>query len=603
MNASFSPERLRRFHKLSEEYLRRVAKDQQSQRGWYDDQGIRQGGLIAFVRYFWHVIEPDRPFVDGWPLWAMCEHLEAVTFGEITRLLVTVPPGFMKSLLVNVFWPAWEWGPCKRTHYRYVAFSYSASLTERDNDRFRNLITSEAYQRLYGPLRTKTEKKETQVEEINEEGQVELRNKTTIKVMNTRTGWKLASSVGGVGTGERGDRVVIDDPHNVVEAESERVRTETTRWFRESISARFNDLDTGALIVIMQRVHADDLAGIALSPDFDYCHLMIPWEFDSARVIGEDGAPIPTGIGWLDPRLPEGPDENGDWSAHDNEPAWPQRFSPAAILRLQRELGPYGWASQYQQSPVPRGGGLFRQHWWKVWAPADGKYPLFDFVLGSLDAAVTEKEENCPAGFTVWGVFKESGEEDFIAVMLVDAWRKRLNLHGDDTPREGAEIYKLGDDLPMKRQRDLMWHRRVSHQWGLVEWVAWTCKLRHVDLLLIECEKGGIAAAQEMQRLYGNEGFSVQLRTVTGDKYARAYGVVPMFSQGKIWAPVKDWSEMVIEEMAAFPRHKFNDLTDSATQALKYLRESGLLQTNAEVNEAERQRRLHRPQSRALYPV
>lgn len=603
MNYAFAPDKLRRFQKLSDEYLRRVAKDQHAKRGWYDKDGVRQGGLIAFVRYFWHVIEPDREFVDGWPLWAMCEHLEAVTFGEVTRLLINVPPGFMKSLLVNVFWPAWEWGPMKRTHYRYVAFSYSASLTERDNDRFRNLITSESYQKLYGPMRTKTERKEITIEETNDDGQVELRNKTTIKVMNTRTGWKLASSVGGVGTGERGDRVIIDDPHNVTEAESDRIRAETGRWFRESISSRFNDLDTGALIIIMQRVHSDDVAGIALSPDFDYCHLMIPWEFDSSRVVDDDNQPIATGIGWVDPRLPNEPDDDGNWTANDDEPAWPERFSDDAMARTKRELGIYAFAAQYQQSPVPRGGGLFKRHWWKVWAPEDGKFPMFDYVIGSLDAAVTEKEENCPAGFTVWGVFKEPEGPDFTGVMLVDAWRKRLNLHGEDTPREGVELYQLGDDARMKAQRDLIWHRRASHLWGLVEWVAWTCKLRHVDLLLIECEKGGIAAAQEMERLYGNEPWSVQLRTVVGDKYARAYGVVPMFSQGKIWAPVKDWSEMVIEEAEAFPRHRFKDLTDSMTMALRYLRESGLLQTNDEVREGERQRGMHRPQRKALYPV
>src|SRR5262249_45210513 len=148
---------------------------------------VRQGGLIAFIRHFWSILEPETKFVDGWALWAVVEHLEAVTFGEITRLLINVPPGFAKSIIVDCFWPAWEWGAMNKPHLRYVAFSYSASLTERDNGKFRDLITSEPYQALYGD-------------------RVQLRNKTTIKVFNTKTGWKLASSVGGVGTGERGDR-------------------------------------------------------------------------------------------------------------------------------------------------------------------------------------------------------------------------------------------------------------------------------------------------------------------------------------------------------------------------------------------------------------
>src|SRR4029077_8866993 len=119
-----------------------LIKEEHSSYGWYDDDDVRQGGLIAFVRHFWHVLEPETPFVDGWPLWAMCEHLEAVTRGDINRLLMNVPPGSMKSLLVNVFWPAWEWGPMTLSHLRYVTFSYSASLTERDNGKFRDLVTS-----------------------------------------------------------------------------------------------------------------------------------------------------------------------------------------------------------------------------------------------------------------------------------------------------------------------------------------------------------------------------------------------------------------------------------------------------------------------------
>src|SRR5262249_35008565 len=160
---------------------------------------------------------------DGWPLWAMCEHLEAVDAGEITRLLINIPPGHMKSLLTDVFFPAWQWGPRGKAHHRFIAFSYSAHLTERDNDRFRVLITSSEYQKLYGPLATRIE----QGERTETVKGVELRNKTTLKVMNTATGWKLASSVGGVGTGERADILIVDDPHNVTQAESEQVRGET----------------------------------------------------------------------------------------------------------------------------------------------------------------------------------------------------------------------------------------------------------------------------------------------------------------------------------------------------------------------------------------
>ena len=177
----------------------------------------RPGGLLQFVKDFWHVLEPETKFVDGWPLEVICRHLEAVTAGEINRLLINVPPGFMKSLLTDVFWPAWEWGPMNLEHMRYVTFSYSSSLTERDNQRFGDLICSEEYQELYGD-------------------RVQVKKRGEKIVSNARTGWKLASSIGGVGTGQRGNRIILDDPHNVKEAESDTVRQEAVRWFREAMS-------------------------------------------------------------------------------------------------------------------------------------------------------------------------------------------------------------------------------------------------------------------------------------------------------------------------------------------------------------------------------
>src|SRR5580658_1651982 len=202
-------QKLESFARLLQEKRRREERRLHKKRGYRDPEtGKWTGGLYAFVKYFWHILEPGTQFVDGWPIEAICEHLEAVTFGEIRLLLINIFPGAMKSLLVDVFWPAWEWGPQELGHLRYVAFSYSSSLTERDNAKFRDLITSGEYKAMYGEAVTARKTGET-------------------KVTNTKQGWKLASSVSGVGTGERGDRVVLDDPHNVKESESDAVREET----------------------------------------------------------------------------------------------------------------------------------------------------------------------------------------------------------------------------------------------------------------------------------------------------------------------------------------------------------------------------------------
>lgn len=506
-----------------------------------------RGGLLKFVKHFWHVLEPQTPFVDGWPLHAICEHLEAVSRGEITRLLINVPPGFMKSLLVDVFWPAWEWATIG-AHLRYVTFSYSSSLTERDNRRFGALVSCVEYQELYSQ-------------------QIQLVKLGDKMVSNKATGWKLASSVGGVGTGERGNRVILDDPHNVKEAESEIVRQETVRWFRESMSNRLNDMETDAIIIIMQRLHGDDVSGVILEKGMAYDHLMIPMEYDYGRQTDANYEPIRTSIGWYDPRYDEGEADEVDGTL-----AWPERFSEDVWQKIQTDIGPYAVAGQYAQSPSPRGGGIFKRDWWQLWESPDGRFPVFDYLVASLDSAFTEQERNDPSALTVWGTFVDKDGQN--RIMLVHAWRKHLQFSG---PRLD----------PVPNESKGQWIVRTQPTWGLLEWVKHTCERFKVDRLLIEAKANGISAAQELQNRYGRLDFSVNLCQVAGSKEARAYAAQPTFSQGLVYAPARDWSEMVIEEMESFPKHKYRDLTDSTTQAIKHLRAIGLANTDQETKAEE----------------
>ncbi len=277
-----------------------------------------EDSLIEFAAYVWPVVEPAIPFIRGWAIEAIAAHLEAVSYGHIRRLLINVPPGFSKSLLTDVFWPAWEWGPLNRPHLRYVCASYSNHLTERDNMRCRNIVTSERYKRLWG----------SRFGISNEQF-------TKIKFANNKTGWKLATSVGGIGVGERGDRFIVDDGNNTMEMESETTRNTTNMWFTEVVPDRLNNQQVSAIVVIQQRLHEDDISGVAISREMGYTHLMIPMEHDVARhcttVLGvdDDGNKVK----WEDPRV-----ENG-------ELAWPERFPEEICRELERDKGPYAWCS------------------------------------------------------------------------------------------------------------------------------------------------------------------------------------------------------------------------------------------------------------------
>ena len=158
--------------------------------------------LATFVEQAWAIVEPGQDYVHGWHIDAMAEHLEAITYGDedYNRLLINIPPGHMKSLMVSVFWPAWEWGPCHMPHMRYLCASHSLELGIRDSMRMRRLITSDWYQARWPHVKLTADQ-----------------NQKT-KFENTATGFRQATAAGSI-TGSRGDRVIIDDPHSVEGAE------------------------------------------------------------------------------------------------------------------------------------------------------------------------------------------------------------------------------------------------------------------------------------------------------------------------------------------------------------------------------------------------
>lgn len=568
--------------------------------------------LYAFVRRMWHILEPANPMVPGWAMEAICEHLQAITEGHIHKLAINVPPGFSKSLITNVFWPAWEWGPKRLPHLRYVSFSYTSILTERDNRRFRDVILNHDYGRLFG-------------------GTFSILKAGEQLVSNDRTGWKLATSIGGVGTGERGDRVICDDLNNVKDSESAPVREETNRWIREGMSNRTNDPSKSAIVSIQQRTHEEDATGTILANFPDFHHLMIPMEYEGRKTIST----VPDMVFNEDPR-----EEVGDL-------AWPRRFNAMVARNIKTTVGPFAWAGQYQQQPTPRGGGIFKRDWWQFWDPPavlvrhdDGhesyqqRYPSFDLIVASLDGAFGQKQENDWTALTVWGIFKHAvtlpvstrqqrsyveqvlndgmGRSPGAAppatrfsaspnLMLMDAWRKRLPLNGYEVKQEAGE-----DDGDFKR--------RQMREWGIVQWVIHTCKRRGVHILLVEAKANGIDVANEVRRQMEGQRFGVKLIDPGKlDKVGRAYAVQHIWADAMVYAPVdepggggfREWADEVISEMSVFPKGGHDDYTDTATQVAKWLRDAGQLQHASEMERelADQLAQNTKAEPKPLYPV
>jgi len=316
--------------------------------------------LRDFMRLAWHVVEPATPFVPGWHLDAICEHLEAVAGGQIRNLVINMPPRHAKSLTVAVFWPAWEW--IDHPERRWLFASYADSLSLRDSVKCRRLIESPWYQERWGD-------RFRMAGDQNAKGRFE----------NDKTGYRLASSVGGAVTGEGGDRVVVDDPHNVREIPSTTVRQAVLEWWDQAMSTRLNDPKTGARVIVMQRLHESDLSGHVLAQG-GYDHLCLPAEYEGRRIV--------TSIGWSDPRHETG------------ELLWSDRFGPDELTTLKRSLGSYGAAGQLQQRPSPQEGGVFKRTWWRFY---DRLPERFDEIIQSWDMTFKKADDNDFVAGHVWG--------------------------------------------------------------------------------------------------------------------------------------------------------------------------------------------------------
>lgn len=294
--------------------------------------------LAEFVQLAWPVLEPGNPYVHGWHVDAVCEHLQAITNGDITRLLINIPPGTMKSTLVSVFWPAWEWGPGASPHIRFIGASHEQGLAVRDSMKMRRLVSSEWYQKRW-PTRLLRDQNEKMYYE------------------NGSTGFRQACAVKSM-TGRRGDRVAWDDPHSVEAALSDADRATAIRVFQETLPTRLNSPKKSAIVIVMQRLHDEDVSGLILKNDYGYDHLCLPMEFEPDRC-------CVTSIGFVDPRAEEG------------ELLFPERFPPEVVERDKKVMGSIATAGQFQQRPTPRGGGMIE---WEKLTIRDAHPPLVSIV-------------------------------------------------------------------------------------------------------------------------------------------------------------------------------------------------------------------------------
>lgn len=505
--------------------------------------------LHSFLRTVaWPVIQPGVRFVDNWHIGAICEHLEAVHTRQIRRLVINVPFRTAKSTITSVAWPAWTW--IHQPHHQWLCGSYAEKLAIRDSLRHRRLITSDAYTRWWGD----------KVRLSDDQSQ-------KVRFQNTANGHRIAFGMTGGVMGDGGDTLLIDDPHDRQSAHSEAERENALTTYDEALLSRLNDPANGAIVIIMQRLHQNDLSGHVLKQR-GWTHLVLPMEYERA-------AAKATSIGFRDPRTREG------------EILDPVRFPPATLTTLKEGLGEYGTAGQLQQRPSPAGGGILRRDkiglWRKEWP-----MPVLEFVLQSYDTAFTERTDGDPSACSVWGVFTHNGKRN---MLLLECWSEHLGYP--------ALRRKLMDDWKAKyggNPKDPL------------------NPARRADVVLVEKKASGQSIIQDLRTT------NAPVATYdpgNADKVARAHMAAPHLDNSVVWVleskkadragkPVA-WAEKMLEQMEQFPNGEHDDYVDTFTQAVIYLRDAEQLQLAAlpeeQPEEIDYYEQRHRRQPENVYSL
>ena len=464
------PDRTTRVHLSDEEILALQAAD-----------------FPTFLQMVFEQLTPDTPYQYNWHLDVIAHALEEVRAGRIKRLIINVPPRSLKSISASVALPAFWLG--HDPSVQFICASYGQELADKHAFDCRAVMESIWYQALFPTRLLGT-------------------RRAVSDFQTTRNGGRLATSVGGVLTGRGADVIIIDDPLKPNEALSETTRNNTNQWVDGTVFSRLNNKVDGAMIVIMQRLHLDDLSGYLMEKG--------GWTVLSLPAIAEADAcfRIPTVFG---PRV---------YRRSIGQALHAAREPLSVLEELRRHLGEFNFSGQYQQAPVPMGGGMVKLDWIQRYAPHELP-PQFDQIVTSWDTANKVGELNDFSVATTWGIKDKK-------IYLLDVFRRKVNY--PDLKRAVIEQYE-----------------------------------RHKPtVILIEDRASGTQLIQELRQAGL---FSAKAICPTGDKVMRLHAQTAAIENGIARFPqAAPWLDSYLVELTSFPKGRNDDQVDSTSQFLEWAR-------------------------------
>lgn len=507
--------------------------------------------FYTFVQQAWHIIEPGSPFVGGWAIKTICEHLEEVYYGRIRKLLINQPPRTSKSTLVSVLYPVWCW--IKNPAEQFMCVSYAESLAKRDNVKARRLIKSKWFQNRWPMLLAEDQDTKTYIE-------------------NTKGGYRYVTGIDGSVTGFGASTIIMDDP-NSARDNSETMLEGALSFYTDVLPTRFNDFKTGKMIVVQQRVHQSDISGwILANQSKEVVALILPMEFEESRRCITVPLKSTHGESWQDPRT------------EDGELLWPERFGDKELKSLKIALGgEYAIAGQLQQRPAPAAGGMIKRAWWQPWK--EDAPPNIRFTIQAWDTAMSIKDKAAYSACLTFGIFKDDHQHD--SLILLSAWRKRV---------EFPDLYKAVQRMA-KDYRATTEDRPINARYA-------------PDLILVEEKASGVQLIQTLNKT----GITLVgwRPDKYGDKVERVRRVTHLLESGRVYVPYKgpeftkprQYADFLISQAALFPKGDGADLVDCLTCVLQRCINSGWILHSLEyaaAQESEWQREYTQQEGKALY--
>ena len=453
----------------------------------------------------------------------LCDQLMALEKGDTDRLMVFVSPRSSKSLITSTYFPAWALG--RNPYWQEIAVSHSDDLATKFGRTIRDIINTTAFATIFPKVKIRKDNRAANSWALETEGKV--------------AGSFLAAGSGSGIAGFGAHLAVIDDPISEQDAYSKTRREQLNNWYSSGLRTRL--MPGGKVVLVMTRWHENDLAGYLLNQQ-DASPLADKWNVvripalnttESAKELGKARKTL-IEQGYLEKDYPKAKVGDSFWPAPDRVGGF--CWTTADIIRTKNNTPPFKFDALYLQAPSSESGGIIPVEYWQDWSSEDP--PDCDFIIQSWDTAFSTKTTADFSVVTTWGIFKK--DELSIANMV---------LLGMEKGRW---------DFPTLREKAV--EKYVKHS---------------PDSIVIEKKASGQSLIQDLRLA----GLPIQEYQPDRDKVSRAYAVSSLFHNARIYAPLKKvWATETIEECRQFPSGPHDDIVDSVTQAVLYVRNGGYLE-------------------------